>query len=129
MRSRVEITATRATAIAATNEVVRHLKLGAFLVQIHAFGDHPVSSRMANTVKESNIEGRTNTGVLIKAVVDLAVVPLCSDRDPPMFPFERIVVAIFDFGVRGQKSSEPRYFECRITENDFDVSELSSSPH
>ena len=118
MRENIKLPATRATAIAAANAVVNHLKLGLF---ISAFNNLR-NSTFRNPELKGNacvyMEGRTNTGAYI---VFTGTIIFKRDRSG-QFPVEKVVVTY-----HGPYQGVMTDYECTFGEQ-IEIRKLKESP-
>ena len=118
MRENIKLPATRATAIAAANAVVNHLKLGLFISEFNNLRN----STFRNPELKGNacvyMEGRTNTGAYI---VFTGTIIFKRDRSG-QFPVEKVVVTY-----HGPYQGVMTDYECTFGEQ-IEIRKLKESP-
>ncbi len=114
----IKIPATRATAIAAANAVVVHLKLGLFISEFK-LGSRELDEdyKLAGNVRVS-MEGRTNTGTYVMLT---GAVIFKKDRSG-QFPIDKVFVTF-----HGPYMGNMTFYECTFSEQ-IEVRELKESP-
>ena len=117
---------TLSTAIATSNAVVRHLKLGIFISEYNKISDYLLRIGKFAGNFHVQVEGRTNDGKWI--YMNNTVVYKDQPYERDQFPIEKVYVGIRQPQESGAKPDKLIYFECTF-EGDIVVKELEKSPH
>jgi hypothetical protein len=119
-----KMSVTRATAIAATNAVVKHLGFGLFVSQIDSISDYSLRWCKLAGNTQVQIGGRTNTGAWVMAS---NTVIYKADRNGE-FPIEKVYVSIHDPAREGN-TDEMLYYQVTFGDTDLNVEKMDESPH
>ena len=120
MSDDIKLPATRATAVAAANAVVSHLKLGLFISEFNNLGSWILRNcKLAGNACVA-IDGRSNTGMYIPIT---GTVIFKQDRNG-QFPIEKVLITM-----HGDNSRDMDFYECTFGEERIEVRKLQENPH
>jgi hypothetical protein len=116
----IKLPATRATAIAAANAVVSHLKLGLFISEVNHLASYTIRNRKFEGHASIAIEGRSNTGDYICFT---GTVLYKEDRSG-QFPVEKVFITRHE-----DNPHRMTFYECTFGEERIEVRKFDENPY